>query len=263
MPVAIPLVGLAVSAGVSGVQMAQANKQRKAAQKAIEDYKRPELANAYNGLQVSTLGADRQREDMARTLATYGGMAAMGGSRGIAATLPALLEQQNAQEAQIAANLDQQQMQINQLQAGGEMQVQGMQEQRGNNDLLGYGNLLNNANQERAGALNQLATTGASFGLAAANGLLAGSGGSGLGKTPSDVGFKTTLPGGTAERIATTSPIIPNPNLNNALITAGGLSQISPMMGMGAFGNILPYMGYQNPQNINASLYSNKDPRYS
>lgn len=207
MPVAIPLVGLAVSAGVSGVQMAQANKQKKAALNEIKDYKRPELANAYNGLQVSTLGADRQREDMARTLATYGGMAAMGGSRGIAATLPALLEQQNAQEAQIAANLDQQQMQINQLQAGGEMQVQGMQEQRGNNDLLGYGNLLNNANQERAGALNQLATTGASFGLAAANGLLAGGGG-GLGKTPSDVGFKTTLPGAEVTSINAYNPAL-------------------------------------------------------
>lgn len=222
MPVAIPLVGLAVSAGVSGVQMAQANKQKKAAQKAIEDYKRPELANAYNGLQVSTLGADRQREDMARTLATYGGMAAMGGSRGIAATLPALLEQQNAQEAQIAANLDQQQMQINQLQAGGEMQVQGMQEQRGNNDLLGYGNLLNNANQERAGALNQLATTGASFGLAAANGLLAGGGG-GLGKTPSDVGFKTTLPGAEVTSINA-------PNYNPALNALPNSIKTFPMM---------------------------------
>ena len=91
--------------------MAQANKQKKEAQSAIDNYQRQTLTNPYNSLQVSTLGADRQREDLARTLATYGGMAAMGGSRGIAATLPNLLEQQNAQEAQIAANLDQQQAQ--------------------------------------------------------------------------------------------------------------------------------------------------------
>lgn len=178
MPVAIPLVGMAVSAGVSGIQMAQANKQKKEAQSAIDNYQRQTLTNPYNSLQVSTLGADRQREDLARTLATYGGMAAMGGSRGIAATLPNLLEQQNAQEAQIAANLDQQQAQINQLKAGGDAQIQGMTEQRENNDLLGYGNLLNNANQEKAGAMGQLATTAASFGLAAANGLI-GSGGLG------------------------------------------------------------------------------------
>lgn len=205
MPVAIPLVGLAVSAGMSGLQMAQASKQKKEAQKAIEGYDRQDLTNSYNGLQVSTLGADRQREDMARAMATYGGLAAMGGSRGIAATLPALLEQQNNQEAQIAANLDQQQMQINQMKAGGDMQIQGMQEQRENNDLLGYGNMLNNAEQMKSGALNQLATAGASFGLAAANGLLPSGG---LGKV-------NALPGITPPGIVTPASMLAPSPLNS------------------------------------------------
>ena len=156
MPVAIPLVGLAISAVATGAQMSQANKQKKAAQKAIDGYKRQDLNNPFESLQVSTLGADRQREDIARTMSTYGNLAAMGGSRGIAATLPALLEQQNNQEAQIAGNIDQQQMQINQMKAGGDMQVMGMQEQRENNDLLGLGNQLSIAQQQRDAAANQL-----------------------------------------------------------------------------------------------------------
>lgn len=171
MPAAIPLAGLAVSAGMSGLQAIQANKDKKRAQDAINSYQRQQLTNPYDGLQVSTLGADRQREDLARTMATYGNLAAMGGTSAIASMLPNLVAQQNTQEAQIAAGLDQQQAQIDQLRASGQGQIQQMQEQRENNDLLGYGNQMSMANQQKSNALNQLAQTGAAVGMAAASGL--------------------------------------------------------------------------------------------
>ena len=172
MPVAIPLVGLAVTAGMGGLQMAQANKQKKAAQKAIDGYKRQDLSNPYGALSVSTLGADRQREDLARTMSSFSNTIAAGGGRLAAATLPNLIEQQNNQEAQIAANLDQQQAQINQMNAGGQMQVQGMQEQRENNDLLGLGQQLSVANQNYANGSNTLAQGLAGFGNAMSAGML-------------------------------------------------------------------------------------------
>ena len=156
MPVAIPLVGLAVSAGMGGIQMAQANKAKKDTQQNINDFKRPDLVNPGMALQVSTLGADRQREDLARTLATYGGIAAMGGSRGIASTLPALLEQQNTQEAQIAAELDKQQSLINQQKAQYQYGIMDMQEKRDNADLKGLGTQLDLANAQASSAKNSL-----------------------------------------------------------------------------------------------------------
>lgn len=156
MPVAVPIIGVAVSAGMSALQMSKANKEKRAAQRAIDGYQRQDLTNPYGALSVSTLGADYQREATARAMASFGNQVSMGGSRSIAASLPNLLEQQNNQEAQIAANLDQQQMQINQMKAGGDMQVMGMQEQRENNDLLGLGNQLSIAQQQRDAAANQL-----------------------------------------------------------------------------------------------------------
>lgn len=156
MPVAIPLIGLAVSAGMGGLQMAKANKDKKNAKKAIDDYQRQDLINPASGLQVSTLGADRQREDLARTLASYGNMVSMGGSRSIAASLPNLLEQQNNQEAQIAANLDQEQSRIDQIKANAQLGVMNMQEQRENADLVGLGTQLDLANAQSTSAKNSL-----------------------------------------------------------------------------------------------------------
>ena len=152
--IAVPLIGTALSTGLSGLQMAQANKQRKEAQDAINNFQRQDLVNPFAGLQVSTLGADRQREDLARTIASFGGMAALGGSRGIAGILPNLLEQQNAQEAQIAASLDQQQMDINKLQGQGEYYKMKMQEDRDIADLGGLGTQLDLAKANASAATN-------------------------------------------------------------------------------------------------------------
>lgn len=156
MPVAVAIIGAAVSAGMGGIQMAQANKARKEAQNNINNFQRQDLINPYNGVQVSTLGADRQREDLARTMATYANLAAMGGSRSIASIAPNLISQQNNQEAQIAANLDEQQKQIDQMKANGQLKIQDMQEQRENADLAGLGTQLDLANAEFANAKNQM-----------------------------------------------------------------------------------------------------------
>ncbi|MCD9853738.1 hypothetical protein LUD75_03430 [Epilithonimonas sp. JDS] len=158
MPVAVamPLIGMAVSTGMSGLQMAKANKEKKTIRNDINSFKRQDLVNPANGLQVSTLGADRQREDIARTMATYGNLAAMGGSRSIAGLLPSLMTQQNTQEAQIASSLDEQQKQIDQMRANGQLKIQDMQEQRENADLAGLGTQLDLANAEFANAKNQM-----------------------------------------------------------------------------------------------------------
>ena len=162
--VAVPLISTAVSAGTSLLQTSAANRQAKKTQQAIDNYQRQDIVNPNLALQVSTLGADRQREDLSRSIATMANQAAMGGSRAILGIAPNLLNAQLQQGQQIAGNLDQQEAQRQQAVAQGEGMVTQMMEQRENADLAGLGNQLNVARQERANGINNLVKTG--FGAA-------------------------------------------------------------------------------------------------
>ena len=199
--VAVPAISTAVSAGTSILQTSKANKATKKAQQAIDNYPRQDIVNPNLGLQVSTLGADRQREDLSRSIATMANQAAMGGSRSILGIAPNLLNAQMQQEQQIAANLDQQEAQRQAAVAQGEAMVMQMTEQRENADLAGLGTQLNVARQERANGYNNLIQTGlsaATLGLEmGAQGLFNGSGGGNAGK--SAIGIKEIIPGASVD----------------------------------------------------------------
>lgn len=162
--VAIPLISTAVSAGTSLLQTSAANRQAKKTQEAIDNYQRQDIVNPNLGLQVSTLGADRQREDLNRSIAMMANQAAMGGSRSILGIAPNLLNAQMHQEQQIAGALDDQEARRQAAVAQGEGMAMQMTEQRENADLAGLGNQLNVARQERANGINNLIQTG--FGAA-------------------------------------------------------------------------------------------------
>ncbi len=167
-PIAIPLISTAFSAATSISQTASANRAAKKAQEAIDNYQRQDIVNPNAGLQVSTLGSDRQREDLSRSIATMANQAAYGGSRAILGLAPNMLGQQMQQEQQIAGNLDQQEAQRQAAVAQGEAMAMQMMEQRENADLAGLGTQLNVARQERANGINNLVQTGfgaASLGL--------------------------------------------------------------------------------------------------
>lgn len=158
--VAIPLISTAVSAGTSILQTSAANRAAKKAQEAIDNYQRQDIVNPNLGLQVSTLGADRQREDISRSIATMANQAAMGGSRSILGIAPNLLNAQMQQEQQIAGQLDEQEARRQAAVAQGEGMAMQMTEARENADLAGLGNQLNVARQERANGVSNLLQTG-------------------------------------------------------------------------------------------------------
>ena len=172
--IALASTGLSIGTGIAGA--ISQGKQAKNYQKQIENYQRQTLVNPYADLQVSTLGADRQREDLARTMTTYGNLAAMSGTRGIASLLPNLTQTQNDQTAKIAANLDEQEKQRQQLIAQGDAQVQAMQENREQNDLLGLGNALQTARAMQAQYMAMISQGLGTLGSAAANGVFKGGG---------------------------------------------------------------------------------------
>jgi hypothetical protein len=69
------------------------------------------------------------------------------GARGVIGQTGRVQSQTNQVVQNIAANLDQQQRQIDQARAQQEIRNQGIQEQRQANQLAGYGALLNQGNQ--------------------------------------------------------------------------------------------------------------------
>lgn len=163
--------GAALSAGTGLAGYLSQGKQARQYQEQIQNYERQKLVNPFAGLQVSTLGADRQREDLNRTMTTYGNLASLSGTRGIASLLPNLTQTQNDQTAKIAANLDEQEKQRQQLIAQGDAQVQSMTENREQNDLLGLGNALQTAKANQAQSMGMIAQGLGTLGYAAANGV--------------------------------------------------------------------------------------------
>src|SRR4051812_36276776 len=84
-------------------------KEKRAAQNALNNYDRQELTNSFEGAQVSQLGSDNQREDLARNVATSVDALRSGGARTLVGGIGRLNAGANAVNAKIAADLDQQQ----------------------------------------------------------------------------------------------------------------------------------------------------------
>jgi hypothetical protein len=147
MPIALAAVAV-VGLGLSVYQTVDAKKKQKEAEKAAAEYERQQLKNPYEDLQVSTLGADLQQQNLNNQVATATDALRAGGARAIIGGLPTLYDNVIQANNQIAAGLDSQFNQNQQLSAQGNAMVQGMTEQRERDDLLGIGNAINNAQQE-------------------------------------------------------------------------------------------------------------------
>lgn len=220
MPVTAIAAGASglLSAGTGISQAISSGKEVKRYQNLIDNYKRQELRNSMEDVQVSTLGADRQREDLSRSVATMANNAAMGGGRSVVGLASNVLQSQMENEAKIVADLDMQEKQRQQLIAQGAFSVQQMQEQREKDDLLGLGQAMATAQQNKANGWNTFGQGMMSLGMGAASGVFDGIGkGSGIEKGIGKVGEWRT---GTAEydpiAFANNSAgMIPNPTAFN------------------------------------------------
>ena len=96
----------------SGYQMIKGAKDARDAKNALDNYQRQELRNVAQDLQVSTLGSDLQREEQARLAASQVGALQGSGVRGVIGGLGRVEAGNQMMNAQIAADLDQQQRQI-------------------------------------------------------------------------------------------------------------------------------------------------------
>jgi hypothetical protein len=110
-------------------------RQARDAEKALENYERQELENIANGLSVSTLGADLLREENARVSASNVEALRGAGTRGIIGGSGRVGAETNRMNREIAADLDRQQRQIDEIGARDQAVIRNMQENREIGDI--------------------------------------------------------------------------------------------------------------------------------
>lgn len=144
----------------SGYQAIKGAKDAKDARNALNNYQRQEFNNVAEGMQVSTLGADLQREEQARLAATQVGALQGAGVRGVLGGLGRVEAGNQMLNRQIGADLDMQQKQIDQMYAQDEANIRNMQEQREMQDISGLSSQYNAGNQQMMQGIGGIAQTG-------------------------------------------------------------------------------------------------------
>lgn len=158
----LTIAGLGISAlGSIGNIISGASRKRKA-QKALDNFKRQELRNVTEGMRVSTLGAELQTQEAQRRFATSVDALRSGGVRGLVGGLGRQEQIQQVGQQQIAADLDRQQQQIEQMAAQDEANIRSMREQRETAAIRGLGMEVAAGRNQTAMGIGGLAQTGLS-----------------------------------------------------------------------------------------------------
>jgi len=150
------LMGGAALAG-SGLQIAQGLKQTKEGEAALNDFERQELENIFEDMPISLLGSNIRREDTSQMNANLTDAARNSGIRGVFGALPRIQAMGNQAARQNQLDVDNQVMKRNYAIAGDEGRIQGMQENRDNQDLAGIGQ------QIAVGQQNTMSGIGSAF----------------------------------------------------------------------------------------------------
>ena len=150
------LMGGAALAG-SGLQIAQGLKQTKEGEAALNDFERQELENIFEDMPISLLGSNIRREDTSQMNANLTDAARNSGIRGVFGALPRIQAMGNQAARQNQLDVDNQVMKRNYAIAGDEGRIQGMQENRDNQDLAGIGQ------QISVGQQNTMSGIGSAF----------------------------------------------------------------------------------------------------
>lgn len=125
--------GLGVVNGLS--QMISGSKEKRDAQRALEQYQRQQLKNVQENRTVSTLGSDLQREEQARLASGQVSALQGAGTRGLIGGLGRVEAGNQRVNQQIGADLDMQQKEIDAAVAQDDANIRAMQENRENTDI--------------------------------------------------------------------------------------------------------------------------------
>lgn len=149
-------LGSAVGAAGGIGKYFEGRKMQKEAQKFIDSFEWKELKNAYENQQVSTLGADLQREEASRMASTMIDTLRQGGTRAIVGGLGQVEAQNRMMNRQVASDLDQQQKQIDFAKSQDDAVIRGMEEKRQTDELQGYGQMMSTGMGMKYGGISDV-----------------------------------------------------------------------------------------------------------
>lgn len=144
-------IASAITGGVGAVtgivdSISKAKNKKKIAQE-IANQKEVPLTNVADRLQVSTRGADLKKEEQSRLASTQTAALQDAGSRALIGGIGRVSASNNAVNAEIGADLDSQQKQIDQIGAQDETRIQQAKEQRAKDKLAALSSQYNAASQ--------------------------------------------------------------------------------------------------------------------
>jgi len=124
------------------------NKMREA-RREMEDYERQKFTNVADGMQVSTLGSDLERQEQARLSASQNQMLQDGGTRAMVGGLGKVQAGNQAVMAKTGAELDQKKKEIDMVRAEDQARIRTMQEEREKADLLALSSQYQSGKQDQ------------------------------------------------------------------------------------------------------------------
>lgn len=130
-------ISAGLGAGLSIYNAISEGNKKRSAQRALEGLATPELTNVAENLQVSTRGADLRTAEAGRNTATAVDALRGGGARAIIGGIGNVQANNNAVTAEIGANLDEQQKDIDRMIAEDNRRIQGVNEKRYESDVAG------------------------------------------------------------------------------------------------------------------------------
>ena len=143
--------GLGAATGIY-TAISEAKNKKKIA-KAINNLPENKITNIADGMQVSTRGADLQKQEQGRLAATQVGALADGGSRSLIGGIGQVAAGNQAVNEQIGANLDEQQNNITNVRAQDEQRIQMTKEQRTQAKLAALSSQYNASSQNMMGGI--------------------------------------------------------------------------------------------------------------
>ncbi len=149
--------GLGVATSIA--KMAQNRKMMKQAQSYIDNFEPEPLSNKFADLQVSTLGAEMRAEEANMDFKNITEASRGGGMRGIMGMTQAAQNNKNKVMEQVGAGLDAQQRSLDVLAAKDEVRIENTLDKRKQDELAGYGNMLDVARQGEQQAIGSMVSS--------------------------------------------------------------------------------------------------------
>jgi hypothetical protein len=133
---------------MSAYQAYDGAQRQKKAQRELNDYERQELNNAYENVQISTMGSDLLREENARTSANLVDASQLGGARTVIGAVPRVVAATNEINQNAAKMLDDQVRQREYAIAGDNARIEGITENRDIANIAGLSSQIDAGRQD-------------------------------------------------------------------------------------------------------------------